>query len=150
MAERAGSDTAVPTPIRAARWVATAGAVVLVVAVATFFTVRGQLADSLLAGSEDPAMTQQKAESATTSMIWTLLVLSVLLGGLQTFFTWRCSRAIRGFRTAATIVLLFSVIFVLAVGSYIGLVGGVLLLVALVLLYLPSANSYFRERSARR
>lgn len=145
-----GDVAVVPGPVRAACWVAVLGAVVLVAGTALFFTVRGQLAHTLLVDSKDPTMTAEKATSATTTMIWTLLAFSILLGGLQALFTWRAAAGGRGFRTVATIVLAFVVVFVLAVGSYVQLAAGVVLIGAVVLLYLPTSNAHFQQRSVRR
>lgn len=141
---RVASMAVGPAPRRASFWVAVVGALVMIVATALFFTVSGQLADQLLAASKDPGFTAAEAHSSTTRFLWTLLVVSVVLGGLQGWFTWRTATGKRGFRTAATIVLAFSIVFVLAVGSYLQLAGAVLLLVSVVLLYVPSSNAFFR------
>jgi hypothetical protein len=134
-----------PVTLRASRWVALVGAAVLVGGTALFFTVQGRLAQELLAANRKPGYTAEQAQSATTSFLWTLLIVSILLGGLQCWFSWRTGSGRRGFRTAATVVFACTVVFVLAAGGYIQVIAGVILLAGIVLQYVPSSNLYLRE-----
>lgn len=132
-----------PTTLRVSRWIALVGAVVLVGSTALLFTVRGQLARELQAVGGKAGDTAQ-AQSAATSFVWTLLIVSLLLGGLVCWFSWRTASGRRGFRTAATVAFGCTVVFAYLTGP-IQLLAALVLLAGIVLQYLPSSNLFFRE-----
>ncbi|MGH3438531.1 MAG: hypothetical protein ACRDRN_18935 [Sciscionella sp.] len=131
--------------VLASTWVTFVGAVVLAAGTIALFAVRGSLIEISRAGSSAKRLSDAQLVSGIDRMLWSLLVIALLLGALQVWFTWLSRGGRRGFRSAATVVLVFVVLFVLLIGSVFLLAGAVLLIAGLVLQYLPAANAYFRS-----
>jgi hypothetical protein len=125
-------------------WV-TAGAVGVLNGLWLLVFKKQEVIDSWLQANRNPNVTSEQIARGATTVVWAILVISVVLAVLFSLFAYKAQDGARRARLTLTLLCVIVVVFYyLLVGTFLGLLSGLLALAGTVLLYLPQANEYFR------
>lgn len=110
------------------------------------FSAKDAMVDKAVEQNKDPRITEQMIEQGAGTLLWSLLVGSIILAVLYALCAYKIREGNRSARTMLIVLAVITVLFQYVFGSMIGLLSALLAVGALVLLFLPSTRDYFPQR----
>lgn len=105
-----------------------------------------QIIDDVIKNNKDPRITNEQIASGTSTLLWLLMIVTVVFGVLFALFGRKAQEGVKRARMLLTIVCVIVVLFYYVLfATPFGLLSALIALIATVLLYLPSATAYFRR-----
>jgi hypothetical protein len=135
-----------PGAVRASFWLWLAGGAVLIGGQVFTLAIKQQLIDALIRQSRERGQKVDEAAMANgaTTAFWLLLGGSVVFALLIALFAYKAREGTRSARTVLTGFAVACVLFQLGIFySVPSIIATLLLVIALVLMYLPSVTDYF-------
>lgn len=149
-AKRARPDgTAAPVPglLRWSFYLALLAAVIGVVGGVFLLLNKQTLIDDLIRDNTNQDLTNEQIASGTTTLLWMLMIVTVVFGALLALFGYKAQEGVKKARTMMTVLTVLVVLFYFVLFTTpFGLLSALLALIAVALLYLPSASQYYRAR----
>lgn len=94
-----------------------------------------------------PGITDEQVERGATTLLWMFLIAAVVFALLFALFAYKAQGGVGRARIMLTVLCVITVAFyVLILRTTLGLMTAMLAIIATVLLFLPSANAFFRPR----
>lgn len=133
-----------PKPVRISFGLWVAAAIVLIGGFAFALTQKQATVDQLVELNNDPNIKPGQIASGVTALLWILLLGAVVLGVLFALFAYKAKEGTRSARTVVTVLGAVAIAFQLLVfRAALAPVQIVLVIAAVVLMYLPSVQSYY-------
>jgi len=133
-----------PKPVAVSFWLWLAGGVVLILGYVQLMAGKSAVIARYVEGTKDPKITPQMIADGVTAMLWFLLVGSAVFTLLFLLFAYKAREGTRSARTVLTGFAVACVLFQLGIFySVPSIIATLLLVIALVLMYLPSVADYF-------
>ncbi len=146
-ARSAGPVEPVPGLLRWSFYLALLSAVIGVVGGVFLLLNKQTLIDDLVENNTNEALTNEQIASGTTTLLWLLMTVTVIFGVLLALFSYKAQEGVKKARTMLTVLTVLVVLFYFMLFTTpFGLLSALLALIAVALLYLPSASQYYRAR----
>lgn len=142
--QRPGADA--PKMVHYSFWLWLTAGAVAVLGAALAFPAKDAMVQNAVRQNKDPRITEQMIAEGANTLLWSLLVGSVILAALYGLFAYKAREGTRSARTALIVLTVITVLFQFVFGSIIGLLSAVLAMGALGLLFVPSTRDYFPSR----
>jgi hypothetical protein len=151
-AARRRSDLPRPRVLRIALYLAITSVVLGVAAGIQLFTLKQKIVDDQIAPDNPNRLSLTDAEAIVGKVLWLYMIVVVVLGAFIILFAYKAQEGMRRARMLLLVVTLIQVIFYLLSPflTSMGLLSGLLALVTVALLYLPSTRAYFGPRQTIR
>ncbi len=148
-AKRARPDgTVAPVPglLRWSFYLALLSAVIGVVGGVFLLLNKQTLIDDLIENNTNADLTNEQIASGTTTLLWMLMIVTVVFGALLALFGYKAQEGVKKARTMMTVLTVLVVLFYFVLFTTpFGLLSALLALIAVALLYLPAASQYYRR-----
>ena len=146
-ARSAGTAEPVPGLLRWSFYLALLSAVIGVVGGVFLLLNKQTLIDDLVENNTNKELTNEQIASGTTTLLWLLMTVTVIFGVLLALFSYKAQEGVKKARTMLTVLTVLVVLFYFMLFTTpFGLLSALLALIAVALLYLPSASQYYRAR----
>lgn len=105
-----------------------------------------EIIDTIVRNNTDDRITNEQIASGTNTLLWLLMVVTLVFGVLFALFGYKVAEGVRRARMLLTILTVIIVLFYYVLfATPFGLLSALIALVATVLLYLPASSRYFRR-----
>jgi NhaP-type Na+/H+ or K+/H+ antiporter len=129
--------------VRSAFWTAVVGVTIALIGAALALSAKQQMVDYQLQ-RPDRTLTPEQISQGVAVQVWLLVGVTLVLGLLAAFFARKIRDGELKARLRMTIVSILLVLFLFFFGNLIGLAGGVILLVAMAMVFTPTATRYLK------
>jgi cytochrome bd-type quinol oxidase subunit 2 len=135
-----------PAPVRYAFMVWVLAGIIAVLNGIVLLANKQRLVD-VWTQNKAPGITDEQVARGATTLLWMFLVAAVVFALLFALFAYKAQEGVRRARVMLTVLCVVTVAFyILILRTSLGLMAAMLSIIATVLLYLPSANVFFRPR----
>lgn len=132
-----------PKQVNTGFWLIVAASVALVLAFVLDLMDRGEFTERMIAQNTDENLSNAQIAAGVESLLWSLVVGSVAVGGLMVLFAWKARQGTRSARSVVTVLVVVIALFSLLGGGYTVIAAVLLALGGAALMYLPSVDWYF-------
>jgi hypothetical protein len=140
-----------PRTLRFSFYFFTAAGLVWLISAVIFLINKQTITDAQIDNNTDPKITPDQIASAVNQLLWFYLVISVVFTVFLGLFGYKATEGTRRARTLVTIFSAILVIFhLLLFSTQFGILSALLALVALALIWSPTARAYFPPRQPLR
>lgn len=137
----------VPGVLRWSFYLALLSAVIGVVGGVFLLLNKQTLIDHQLENNTNQELSNEQIASGTTTLLWMLMTVTVIFGVLLALFGYKAQEGVKKARTMMTVLTVLVVLFYFVLFTTpFGLLSALLALVAVGLLFLPTASQYYRAR----
>jgi hypothetical protein len=134
-----------PTPVNVSFWLWIAAGVLFVLGYVITLIGKRTIIDTIVKGNRNPKISAEAIASGTTTLLWVLLLGSLVFAILFALFAYKAREGTRSARTVLTVLVATTLAFefLLRLFSVVTMLAMLVALVALLLMYLPSVRGYF-------